>query len=157
MRLHTLIFTFLVPLALAASSGCTKTADKYGNFANAESVELVQDAINALVVNYPPAKTRLGLVQEVGDPFGVSLVETMRSSGYAVAEYSGPFRGDKYLPAVPKPDGLPFAYLLDHPGKGDELRLSLHIGDESLSRMYLVQQSGGELRYVPHGLWTRRQ
>lgn len=155
MRNYLHIIFFIVLLALAVLSGCAKRPGEYGNFSEADSVELVQDALSALNANYPPAKTRVALVMEAGDAFGSTLVESMRAGGYAVAEYAPPARGDKYSPLVKKPDGLAFAYLLD--GKGDELRVSLHIGSETLSRMYRVQRSGDALQYIPQGFWTRRQ
>ncbi len=45
--------------------------------------------MSALSTNFPPAKTRLALVQETEDAFGVALVEALRADGYAVAEYAG--------------------------------------------------------------------
>ncbi len=136
-------------------AGCGRNTAEFGNFAKVESVELVQDAMSALLSNYPPAKTRLALVQEADDTFGTSLVATMRENGYAVHEYSAPKRSDKYRASVTKPDGLAFGYLLD--GKGDQLRVSLHVGGDTLSRLYQAQQTGEELRYSPLGFWTRRQ
>jgi hypothetical protein len=155
MRKYLHLVAFVALLALAILSGCGKRPNQYGNFAEADSVELVRDAMSALLANYPPAKTRLALVQETEDAFGASLVETMRAHGYAVAEYAGPARSDKYQPAVRKPDGSPFAYLLD--GKGDELRMSLHVGVDTLSRLYRVQRSGDTLHYTPQGFWSRKQ
>ena len=155
MRKYLYLIAFVALLALAILSGCGKRQGQYGNLAEADSVELVQDAMSALLANYPPAKTRLALVQETEDAFGASLIETMRASGYAVAEYIGPVQSDKYQPAVQKPSGLPFAYLLD--GKGDELRMSLHVGADTLSRLYRVQQTGDTLHYIPQGFWTRKQ
>ena len=156
MKNYLYIIAFVALLALAVLSGCGKRSGDYGNFAEADSVELVQDAMAALETNYPPAKTRIALVQDTPDAFGSSLVETMRANGYAVAEYAGPARGDKYLPIVEKPDGLPFAYVIDRTGN-DEIRVSLHIGVETLSRMYRVQRSGDVLQYIPQGFWTRKQ
>lgn len=156
MRSYFVIACFALLLALAVFSGCgEKQPGGFGNFAGVESVELVQDAMSVLTTNYPPAKTRLVLVQDVGDAFGSSIVESLRANGYAVAEYEPPQRRDKYLALVKKPDGLAFAYLLD--GKGDELRVLLHIGDTTLSRMYQVQGTGGEMRYIPQGFWTRKE
>ncbi len=157
MRKHTAILVFTVLLALAVLCGCGKQPGAFGNFAKAVSAEGAQDAMSALTANYPPAKTRLALVQETEDLFGSALLETMRANGYAVAEHTGPSRSDKYLPAVEKPDGLPFAYVLDRIGKGDELRVSLHVGAETLSRMYRVQRSGDTFQYIPQGFWSRKR
>lgn len=155
MRKYLFVIAFAALLALAVFSGCGKRPEGLGNFANVDSVELVQDAMSVLATNYPPAKTRIALVQAADDVFGSSLVESMRANGYAVAEYAGPAKGDKYLALVKKPDGLAFGYVLD--GKGDELRVVLHIGDATLSRMYRVEGADDELRYIPQGFWTRKQ
>jgi hypothetical protein len=136
---------------MAALAGCGKQPGVYGNFAEADSVELVRDAVNALSTNFPPAKTRLALVQETPDAFGVALVEALRAEGYAVAEYA---EGDTSLPAL-KPDGLAFAYVVDD--MDDEVRVALHVGDGTLSRMYRVQDGGGAFEYIPLGFWTFRQ
>ena len=138
-------------LIVAFVSGCGKQPGVYGNFAEADSVELVQDAVNALSTNFPPAKTRLALVQETEDAFGVALVEALRADGYAVAEH---VRGDTSLPAL-KPDGLAFAYVVDD--LDDELRVVLHVGDGTLSRMYRVQDAGRAFEDIPLGFWTFRQ
>lgn len=156
MRKYWYVIAFAVLLALAVFSGCAKRQSKFGNVANVESVELVQDAMSALLANYSPAKTRFALVRDADDAFGSALAESMRAHGYAVAEYSGPRRSDKYQPIVEKPDGLAFAYLVDRLGNAGEIRVSLHIGAESLSRSYLVQEKGGETRYIPQGFWSRR-
>jgi hypothetical protein len=145
---------FLGLFVVACVSGCEKPQGEFGNFANADSVELVRDAMRALSVNFPPAKTRLALVQEAEDAFGSALVETLRARGYAVTEYVESVGKDKYLPSA-KPSGLAFAYVIDN--RDDELRVSLHIGGEALSRMYRVQRSGDTLEYIPQGFWTRKQ
>ncbi len=142
-------------LAVTFVSGCGKQPGAFGNFANADSVELVRDAVNALSTNFPPAKTRLALVQETEDAFGVALVEALRADGYAVAEYAEPAGKDKYLSAVKKPDGLAFAYVVDD--VKDELRVALHVGGGTLSRMYRIQESDGTFEYIPMGFWTFRQ
>ena len=142
-------------LAATALVGCGKSRSEIGNFANVDSVELVRDAASALAANYPPAKTRLSLSLAAEDAFGSELVETLRANGYAVAEYVEPAGKDKYLPGLKKPDGLAFAYVIDD--REDELRVSLRVGDERLSRMYRVQRSGETLQYIPQGFWTRGQ
>ncbi len=149
------VLSVLGLMAVTFVSGCEKPQEVFGNFANADSVELVQDAVNALSANFPPAKTRLALVQETEDAFGAALVEALRADGYAVAEYVEPAERDKYLPGVAKPAGLAFAYVVD--GMDDELRVTLHVGDGTLSRMYRIQESGGAFEYIPLGFWTRKE
>ena len=149
----------LLTLALVIGiliSGCAKP-QTYGNFAKAESVELVQDTLTVLLLNYPPAKTRLNLMQAAEDSFGTGLVEAMRMNGYAVHEYVEPSVKDKYSPLTDKPDGLPFAYIIDRMGKTGEMRVTLHIGMETIGRFYLVQSVDGMETYLPNGVWVRKQ
>lgn len=158
MTMRIFVVVCIVVILLTLGPGCNKQpASAYGNFIAANSIELVQDAADALQRNFPPAKTRLALVQETGDPFGSALMETLRASGYAVAEYAAPPIRDKYFPLVKKPDGLAFGYVLDGTELSDELRVSLHIGSETLSRMYVAQRSGEGVNYIPQGFWTRKQ
>lgn len=140
-------------VALAVCAGCRQPSS-YGNLAKVESVELVQDAMSILKVNYLPAKTRLVLILEAEDTFGHQLVETMQQDGYAIAEYAPP---DKYAPAPEQPAGLGFGYVIDRLNRGDELRLTLMVGDEALSRLYAIQKASDRLEYVPIGFWVRRQ
>lgn len=153
MRKYLFPIVFIALLALAVFSGCGKPPGKYGNFAQTQSVELVEDAVAVLKSHYPPAKTRLNLVQYVDDAFGAALVETLRRDGYAIAEYARP---DKYHPVSAKPDGYEFAYVVDHL-PDDGLRLSLFVGTETVSRLYQVIGTPEEPRHSPLGDWARRQ
>lgn len=151
------IASLVLALAIGASMPGCATPQIYGNFAKAESVELVQDTLTVLLLNYPPAKTRLHLMQATDDSFGAGLVEAMRMNGYAVHEYVEPSLKDKYSPLADKPDGLPFAYIIDRMGNTGEMRVTLHIGVESISRFYLVQSDDGTESYLPNGVWVRKQ
>jgi len=148
-------FLFAIAVSLSVC-GCVKP-QTYGNFAKADSVELVQDALTVLILNYPPAKTRLNLMQAAEDAFGTGLVESLRANGYAVHEYVEPSIKDKYSPLTDKPDGLPFAYIIDRMGNTGEMRVTLHIGLETISRFYLVQSDDGKEIYMPNGVWVRKQ
>ncbi len=156
-RRHTLpkvqirVVLFLT-LSLCIFSGCQKPPQPYGNFAGVDSADLVQDAVDALHSAYPPAKTNLVLLQPVEDAFGLSLVESLRSAGYAVAEYAPP---EKSL--VNTDADRSFAYTLDALQEGGELRITLHVGDETLSRLYTIQGHEGDVRHIPAGCWVRRE
>ncbi len=142
-------------LSLYILAGCQKPPQPYGNFAGVDSVDLVQDAAHALHSAYPPAKTSLVLLQPVEDAFGLSLVESLRSAGYAVAEYAPPMKGGK--PLVNTGVGSGFAYTLDALRESGALRVTLHVGDETLSRLYTIQGQGADARHVPAGFWVRRE
>ncbi len=144
-------------VALSLCAGCFKHEPEYGNLAGVHSPELIQDAVFVMFETCPPALTRLALVQKTDDAFGCGLMEALRLHGYAVAEYAAP-GGRKWIGAkeVKKPDGLPFSYLIAGTGVENEIRVSLHIGGESLSRLYEIAGEGGEARYVPLGIWSHR-
>ncbi len=159
-RNHTLAkvqirVALFITLSLCLLSGCQKPPQPYGNFAGVDSADLVQGAAHALHAAYPPAKTSLVLLQPVEDAFGLSLVESLRSAGYAVAEYAPPEKGG--TPLVSTYAGLGFAYTLDTLREGGELRITLHVGDETLSRLYTIQGHAGDARHIPAGFWVRRE
>jgi hypothetical protein len=151
------IILLLAVLALPLFVGCRKSSETYGNFAKVESVELVQDAVTVLLSTYPPAKTRLNFLQTTDDSFGLRLVESMRGNGYAIAESVAPAKGRKALAVSEQPPGLGFAYVLDRLKDGDELRVTLYVGDESISRIYAIKNANGNYSYVPNGYWVRKQ
>ncbi len=159
-RSHTLpkvqirIALFLT-LSLCILSGCQKPPQPYGNFAGVDSVDLVRDAAGALHAAYPPAKTRLVPLLPAEDAFGLCLLDSLRNAGYAVAEYAPPEKGSK--PLVDAETGLGFAYTIENVQGGDGLRLTLHVGDGALSRMYRIKRSGDTQSYIPRGFWTRKQ
>ncbi len=159
-RIHTLpkvqirVALFLT-LSLCLLSGCQKPPQPYGNFAGVDSVDLVRDAVNALHSAYPPAKANFVPLHPVEDAFGLCLVESLRSAGYAVAEYAPPMKGGK--PLVNTGVGSGFAYTLDALREGGALRVTLHVGDETLSRLYTIQSRGEDARYIPAGFWVRRE
>ena len=152
-----MIFVFALFLMVLTASGCGKQADRFGNFANVQSVGLVEDSVAVLKLAHPPAKTRLNLMQFVNDAFGAALVETLRRDGYAIAEYSQPAREDKLQPMLARANGLDFAYIIDHLPDDSGMRVTLFVGEESLSRAYAVGGSPEEPTYSPLGDWARRK
>jgi hypothetical protein len=140
-----------ITLSLCLLAGCQKPPQPYGNFARVDSADLIQDTTSALYAAYPPAKTRLALLLSVEDPFGISLIDSLRGVGYAVTEYASPGKG----PSVSTDAGLGFGYTLDALHEDGGLRVTLHIGDEALSRLYMIQGKEEDARYIPAGYWVR--
>lgn len=156
------VSVLLAVIVMAVVSGCGKQPEQYGNFANVQSGGLAGDAVAVLKTAYPPAKTRLNLLHQYSDDvFGVELVEALRREGYAIAEYAPPPRGDKYSTAAasdtPRPGGFDFGYVVDHLAEDGGMRLSLFVGDETLSRLYAVGGTPEEPAYAPLGDWVWRQ
>lgn len=152
------IFLALVALALSLSlfPGCRKPPESYGNFAKIESADLVQDSLGVLLSTYSPAKTRLNLIKPAEDMFGIRLVESLRGNGYAVAEYAAPGKSLKSPAIHDAPSGLEFAYILDHVQDGGELRVTLFVGNEIISRLYAVSGPADNATYAPAGFWMRK-
>ena len=146
-----------VAISMCLVSGCRKPPRPYGNFAKTESADLVQDAVNALRAAYPPVKSRFALLRPVEDGFGFSLIEAIRGNGYAVAEYSPPGKGGKAPAISDAPGGLGFGYTLDALREGGGLRVTLYVGDETLSRLYAIRGEKEDTRYIPAGSWVRRE
>ena len=146
-------------MVLSLFSGCSKAPEQYGNFAQIDSTEMVQDTLTVLLSTYSPAKTHLRLLQAADDSFGLQLIEAIRGNGYAVAEYVEPVKSirNKIGVSTDLPTGLGFAYILDRFKQGEEMRLTIHVGDETLSRLYLIQGAGMDARYMPAGYWVRKQ
>ena len=155
--MRSILILAAIMLSLSVVSGCQKPPGAYGNFAKVESADLVQDALTVLHSAYPPAKTRLNLLQPVEDLFGFRLVESLRGNGYAVTEYTVPAKSGKVSALDDSPSGLGFGYVLDRLKDGGELRVTLHVGGETVSRMYQVRGAEADARYVPIGSWVRRQ
>lgn len=139
---------------LASLTGCStgpKSAS-YGSFAEvspAVDKKLVDDAVTKLVGLYPPAVTRFNLQHAAADPFGTSLVATMRTRGYALQEQN----------AAPKPgpegkSGIrAFSYVVDQQAGTDLYRVTLTIDNQSLSRAYLAKDGS----VGPAGYWVRKE
>ncbi len=141
-------------VVLSVCAGCAAPEPDSGNVAGVNSAELVRDVVSVMFENYPPARTRLAFVQKADDDFGVKLISALRLHGYAVAEYVEPEKGRGAKEAA-KPDGLPFAYLIAGTGVEREIRVTVHVGGESLSRLYEVARRKEEVRYLPLGFWSR--
>lgn len=137
-------------LLSTALSGCVTTAPApYGNFIQGGGqAAIATDAVAQLVELYPPAKSSFALQQPAAeDAFGVALVKGLRAEGYAISiSITAPVKGRK-----PETEAAQLSYVLDN--VGDNLYISLRIGQQALSRAYL--RRGGEL--LPAGYWAWRE
>jgi len=121
----------LVVIVLLMTGCAVKTAQNF-NFApkltQVEQQQIASDTVKKLTELYLPAKNRLSfLVPE--DSFGISLVHDLREQGYEVQEQT--------LNSPNEPSGLQVRYILDQ--VGDLYRVTVMIGDDSLSRPYSEQ------------------
>ena len=142
--MHRIVSLVLLTLAV---SGCATTS-QYGNFIPSSTLaqqQLATDAVQQLSTLYAPARTRLELQQPTPDPFGQALVKSLRDKGYALLEFTP---GTKAAA-----EGLPLRYVLDQADDSNLYRLTLMVGNQSLTRPYLVQNG----RFAPAGYWVRKE
>ena len=145
--MRKIIFAALFVLALG---GCATTG-QYGNFVPPTATVDQQQ----LAVLYPPAKTRLELQQATPDAFGQALVLTLRERGYALLEFN-PASAKAQATAASEPASpaaLPLRYVLDQAGDSNLYRLTLLVGNQSITRPYLVQDGS----FAPAGYWVRKE
>lgn len=128
--------------------GCT--AVHQGDFSKvpAQANKIItNDTVKQLVSLYPPARTRLHLKQSVKDPFGASLIESLRQRGYSLNESAFQGRSTQGM------HHLALYYLIDEPSKGTLYRVTLVVGNQSLSRAYKIKKGA----ITPLGLWVRKE
>lgn len=156
----------LIIAALLAISGCgtsDRSTSPFGYFNPVPVPEfdqyLAEDAAKKLTALLPPATTKLDLLQPCQDAFGKSFVSLLRAKGYAVQESTNS-TADKQerAPATASSSNtalgsIPINYLLDTIDTPVLYRLTLRIGDQSLSRAY--QPQGASIH--PASAWIRRE
>jgi len=166
--MRMIIIAALLSLTLA---GCATTAP-YGNYlgqsAGVDQTQLATEAVDQLVTLYPPARSRFELQQPTPDTFGLALVRGLRDKGYAVLEYQQPAAPaattattasqevEAAEPVVNVPNQAqtyPLRYVVDEAADLNLYRLTLLVGNQSLTRPYVSQN--GEL--LPAGYWVRKE
>jgi hypothetical protein len=161
----------LAALLLAALSGCANRPQlnsSLGNFIADPPADfgkkIANDAMKQILAAYPPARTRFDLQQTALDPFGTSLVTSLRAKGYALQELkpesgaSGNARGQDNGALRRKLEGtgaerLPLGYVLDQANESNLYRVTLWVGKQALSRAYVVQNGS----VFPAGSWVRKE
>jgi hypothetical protein len=141
------------------------TTSQYGNFVQSAALDqqkLARDAVQQLA-RCTRRRARLELQQPTPDPFGQALVKSLRDKGYALLEYA-PAGASTQAPAsaasqasapatTAASGGLPLRYVLDQAGDSNLYRLTLMVGNQSITRPYLAQD--GTL--APAGYWVRKE
>jgi hypothetical protein len=161
--MRTLAFFIAAVVALA---GCATSPPPpaFGNFVTSpdavHSKKIAADAVKQLEALYPPARTRFNLQQVTPDPFGTALVTNLRARGYALLEMptAAPaqpkeLRKDAATRAASSPDNMTLSYVLDRPVDLNLYRVTLVIGEKSLSRVYQSKDSA----VTPAGSWVRKE
>lgn len=164
------VVALLLSLGLAGCASHTL----YGNFvdtpAGLDQRKIAGDTVDQLETLYPPAKTRFELKHPTPDAFGIAFVQKLRSRGYALLEFD-PEAG-KAQPPSTRPDAaapnttassspafpstgavLPLRYVFDQFTGTDLYRVTVLIGNKSITRAY-SKESG---TVVPAAYWVRKE
>jgi len=147
----------LILLALAHSLAGCAAKGAYGNFAAAhpgDDHHMAEDTAKQLAALFPPATTRLKLVQPADDAYGSALVEKLRKAGYAVSV--GPektfLRQLTERESSPSDPGTDLHYVVDRIGEG-HYRVSVQVGGQTLSRLYRAANQ----RLAAAAYWARKE
>jgi hypothetical protein len=118
--------TLSILLLAIVLSSCASM--QYGHFAvtsQSKDIYWAQDAASQLTHVYPPAQNTFYISQKVNDGFGINLIHEMRKKGYGVIEHVQPRQKANLF------------YVIDEVGKGSLYRVSLYVGSQTLSRVYV--------------------
>lgn len=133
-------------------NGCA-THSEYGNFIakneNINQEKIAEDTIKQIVKLYPPAKTQFEIKQITPDFFGGFLVNGLRNRGYALQEFALEDKGETKRAS----NGLPLYYILDKFSGTNMYRVTVIIGNQSLTRPYSQEADG----LMPLGSWIRKE
>lgn len=129
-------------------SGCASM--QYGNYVAISadfSDAMARDSVKQIAQLYPPARTRFILRQSIKDRYGLTLIDMLRKRGYSIVESASPLNQQSTLSAVP------MFYLIDMPIPNKLYRVTLVIGQQSISRAYDISNASLQLT----GLWSKRE
>jgi hypothetical protein len=143
------LFIFMVfTISMLNLAGCMTT---YGNFTSASTSinqQMANDTANQLAMLYPPAQTRLNIKQSVSDSYGMALIQYLRLKGYAIDVVDQNKTQSRQMP------GLDFQYVLDVPAGSNFYRVTVFVGQQSLSQVYRPAQNG---KVYAAGSWVRKE
>jgi hypothetical protein len=145
-KIHKLIIYFIF---LINMTGCMITP--YGNYASAQpnfNRAMAEDTTNQLVSLYPPAHTRFNIKQSITDGFGTALIQSLRLKGYAIHEEN------QTQTQCSQAIGIDLGYLIDVPSGTNLYRVTVTIGQQSLSQVYRPAQDG---KVYAAGSWVRKE
>lgn len=131
-----------VLLLVIVLSSCASM--QYGNFtvaSQSKDIYLAKDAASQLTHIYPPAQNIFYISQKVSDGFGINLIHEMRNQGYGVIENVQPRQKANLF------------YVVDEVRKGSFYRVSLYIGSQTLSRVYVKTKE----QIAPVSPWSHKE
>lgn len=147
----------LISAVIAGISGCA-TNSQYGNFSTAPAAHdntFASDTVAHLVTIYPPALTRLNIMQPTEDAYGSALVTLLRGRGYAVREYVTEDTNKSKTSTKSAFPGVDLRYVVDSLAPAvDMYRVTVAVGAQTISRAYIPQQNG---TVAAAGSWVRKE
>lgn len=117
---------------------------QYGNFtvaSQSKDIYLAKDATSQLIRIYPPAQNTFYISQKVNDGFGINLIHEMRNKGYGVIEHIQPRQKANFF------------YVVDEIKPSHHYRVSLYIGSQTLSRIYVKTKE----KIAPTSPWSHKE
>lgn len=131
-----------VLLLVIVLSSCASM--QYGNFtvaSQSKDIYLAKDAASQLTHIYPPAQNIFYISQKVSNGFGTNLIHEMRNKGYGVIENVQPRQNANLF------------YVVDEIRKGSLYRVSLYVGSQTLSRVYVKTKE----QITPASPWSHKE
>jgi hypothetical protein len=158
MRLRLLTTAALA--LLAACSTNVKPVAGFGGFVPAaqagHEAQIVEDATRQLMSLYPPASTNFILSHTAQDAFGRQLIDKLRGQGYALQEVTPQAAASLTgRPAEANDTNVstPLSYVFDSVPSPRLYRITLIVGDQTISRAYIQQNN----LVHPAGSWVRKE
>ncbi len=149
------ILLFALVSLLAGCSTASKTSG-LGSHAPGTSAatykKMAGDVATKMTALYPPARSKLLLSHISSDAFGACLVDALRKQGYALSE-SVPSRPAAPVKNTATGSDLNLSYVVDQPLDTGQIRVTVFINTQSLSRLYQPIESG----VAAAGYWMRKE
>lgn len=143
-------------IGLLVLVGCTGVHKvRYGNYLEKQVAvdKMVADISEQMIDLYPPANTTLFYLHKDRDFFGKKLTTELRQAGFKVCVFDN--QEEKKEKTFTKKDvlersrELDFGYIIDREKEGSIIRITLKVGNNSLSRGYDAET------FKPISLWTK--
>ncbi|HAT3955901.1 TPA: conjugal transfer protein TrbH [Kluyvera ascorbata] len=150
MRVTKITSTFVLAASLVMT-GCVSSG--YGNYSNAStfaSSSMADNTVTYLASQFPPGSTTFTMKQPAKDPFGSTLVNHLRSRGFAVQEYTKDGKPQSALTAAP---GTSLGYVVNTVAP-NLYQVTTHVGNMTFSRGFMAATDG---KAYPAGPWTREE